>query len=79
MDLYTSADIPVASVLTAADGSYAFEGLLSGSYYTVFNATEAYGFSDPYIGADDEDIRRRTTITGRSAVIALTAEIIIVQ
>ncbi|MCC2670805.1 MAG: conserved repeat domain protein, partial [Armatimonadetes bacterium] len=72
--LFTPANVQVgASVTTAADGAYAFSGLVPGSYYVQFTLPATYVFSPRLVGTDATKDSDADLATGKTAVFTAAA------
>lgn len=71
VDLYDSGGTLIATTFSAADGSYAFNGLSTDSYYLQFTAPAGYLFSPQDQGMDDL-VDSDASPTGTTAWISIT-------
>jgi hypothetical protein len=73
VELYTCADILVATTTTNAGGAYAFNNLTPGDYYVKFNKPAGYTFSPRDAGADDALDSDADPATGRTTCTTLVS------
>lgn len=65
---------PLANTTTTSTGQYKFSGLAEGKYYVLFNIPSGYQFTPMDIGSDDTVDSDANTSTGKTDVIALSAD-----
>ena len=71
VNLYTCADVFVATQQTDADGKYLFDNLMPGSYYVEFILPTGYTFTLRDQGADDAKDSDPDTTTGKTICTTL--------
>ena len=73
VELFTFAGVSQGTIVTGADGSYAFPDLPEGSYYLAFTAPTGFCFTAQDQGADDTRDSDADPLTGATGEIVLVA------
>lgn len=73
VELYTCADVLVATTYTNADGYYVFTNLMPGDYYVKFYVKDGYDFTMPNQGSDDTKDSDADPATGKTVCTTLVA------
>lgn len=71
VELYTCADVLVATTVTDSFGNYIFSGLDAGDYYVKVTKPSGYYFISQNVGSDDTIDSDVDPLTGKSACVTL--------